>query len=118
LQVDDLAKTRVDLIMLFTVASAPVVEASHVRFQKWLRATSPLCCSKKGISSRQLHRVLEITFKSAWLAICTVISLKRPALEPFRVTPIEVRRDIAGSSRVWQHERIHVGPGLPQPEGL
>ena len=25
-----------------------------------------MCASKKGISSHQLHRVLEITYKSAW----------------------------------------------------
>jgi hypothetical protein len=31
-----------------------------------LQAVYLLCCSKKGISSHQLHRILQIQYKSAW----------------------------------------------------
>jgi len=33
---------------------------------KWLQAAYLMSSSKKGISSHQLHRTLEITYKSAW----------------------------------------------------
>ena len=31
-----------------------------------LQAVYLLCCSKKGCSSHQLHRILGITYKAAW----------------------------------------------------
>ena len=33
---------------------------------KWLQAIHLMVSSKKGISSHQLHRVLEVTYKTAW----------------------------------------------------
>jgi transposase-like protein len=50
----------------FTVRVGTVFESSHIPLHKWFQAVHLLCSSKKGISSHQLHRVLEITYKSAW----------------------------------------------------
>ena len=50
----------------FTVRVGTVFESSHIPLHKWLQATYLLCSSKKGISAHQLHRVMEITYKSAW----------------------------------------------------
>ena len=50
----------------FTVRMGTIFEESHIPLHKWLQAIHLLCSSKKGISSHQLHRVLEITYKSAW----------------------------------------------------
>ena len=50
----------------FTVKVGTVFEASHVPLHKWLQAAYLLCSSKKGISSHQLHRTLEVTYKTAW----------------------------------------------------
>ncbi len=33
---------------------------------KWLLATHLLCSSKKGMSAHQLHRMLGVTYKTAW----------------------------------------------------
>ena len=33
---------------------------------KWFQAVYLMCSSKKGISAHQLHRVLEVTYKTAW----------------------------------------------------
>ena len=33
---------------------------------KWLQAIYLMCAGKKGISSNQLHRTLEVTLKTAW----------------------------------------------------
>ncbi|OWU70041.1 IS1595 family transposase [Phaeobacter sp. 22II1-1F12B] len=50
----------------FTVRKGTIFEESHIEMFKWLQAIYLMVSSKKGISSHQLHRVLEITHKSAW----------------------------------------------------
>ncbi len=50
----------------FTVRVGTVFESSHIPLHKWFQAVHLLCASKKGISSHQLHRVLEITYEAAW----------------------------------------------------
>jgi transposase-like protein len=50
----------------FTVKVGTVFEASHIPVHKWLQAAYLMSSSKKGISSHQLHRTLEITYKTAW----------------------------------------------------
>src|SRR4051812_8021051 len=50
----------------FTVRVGTLYERSHVPLHKWLLATHLLCSSKKGISAHQLHRLLGITYKTAW----------------------------------------------------
>ncbi len=50
----------------FTVRVGTVFEASHVPLHIWLQATYLICSSKKGVSSHQLHRILEVTYKTAW----------------------------------------------------
>lgn len=50
----------------FTVRMGSIFEESHIPLHKWLQAMHLMCSSKKGISSHQLHRTLEITLKSAW----------------------------------------------------
>jgi len=48
------------------VRKGTIFEESHIEMHKWLQAIHLMVSSKKGISSHQLHRVLEITHKSAW----------------------------------------------------
>ncbi len=50
----------------FTVRIGTIFEDSHIPLHKWLQAIFLMSSSKKGISSHQLHRTLEITYKSAW----------------------------------------------------
>ena len=50
----------------FTVTVNTLFQGSHVALNKWLMAVSLLCSSKKGISSHQLHRMLGVTYKTAW----------------------------------------------------
>lgn len=50
----------------FTVRIGTIFEESHLPLHKWLQAIHLICSSKKGISANQLHRVLEITLKTAW----------------------------------------------------
>jgi transposase-like protein len=50
----------------FTVKVGTVFEHGRIPLHKMLQAVYLLCCSKKGCSSHQLHRILGITYKSAW----------------------------------------------------
>src|SRR3984885_3323739 len=50
----------------FTVTVGTVMEDSHIPLNKWLYAFHLLCASKKGMSAHQLHRMLGVTYKSAW----------------------------------------------------
>lgn len=50
----------------FSVTVGTLYERSHIPLHKWLLATHLMTASKKGISAHQLHRMLGITYKSAW----------------------------------------------------
>jgi transposase-like protein len=50
----------------FTVTVGTVFESSHVKLNVWLQAVYLMCSSKKGISSHQLMRTLDVTYKTAW----------------------------------------------------
>jgi transposase-like protein len=50
----------------FTVRVGTVFEDSHAPLHKWFQAIHLLCSSKKGISSHQLHRTLEVQYNTAW----------------------------------------------------
>src|ERR1051325_4434874 len=50
----------------FTVKVGTVFEAAHIPLHKMLQAVHLMCSSKMGISAHQLHRTLEVDYKSAW----------------------------------------------------
>ncbi len=50
----------------FTVTVNTIFEDSHIPLHKWLLAIHLLCASKKGMSAHQLHRMLPVTYKTAW----------------------------------------------------
>jgi transposase-like protein len=50
----------------FTVTVGTVFERSKVPLNKWLLCNHLLCAGKKGISAHQIHRMLGVTYKTAW----------------------------------------------------
>jgi transposase-like protein len=50
----------------YTVTVGTVFERSKVPLNKWLLCNHLLVSSKKGISSHQIHRMLGVTYKTAW----------------------------------------------------
>ena len=50
----------------FTVRVGTVYERSKIPLHKWIMATHLMCASKKGVSAHQLHRMLGVTYKTAW----------------------------------------------------
>jgi transposase-like protein len=50
----------------FTVRIGTIFEESKLPLHIWLQAMHLMASSKKGVSAHQLHRTLEITYKTAW----------------------------------------------------
>jgi transposase-like protein len=50
----------------FTVRIGTIFEDSHIPFRKWLMGLHLMTSSKKGVSSHQLSRELNISIQSAW----------------------------------------------------
>src|SRR4029079_4030140 len=50
----------------FTVCIGTIFEDSHLPIRLWLQAIHLMCASKKGISTRQLQRMLGCGMKTAW----------------------------------------------------
>lgn len=50
----------------FTVTVGTVFERSKIPLNKWLFAATLMASSKKGISSKQIERMLGVTYKTAW----------------------------------------------------
>lgn len=55
-----------DCLKQFSVTVGTLFERSHIPLHKWLMAVHLLCASKKGHSSHQIHRMLGVTYKTAW----------------------------------------------------
>jgi transposase-like protein len=50
----------------FTVRMGSIFEDSHLPLHLWLQIIHLMCASKKGISTRQVQRMLECSMKTAW----------------------------------------------------
>jgi transposase-like protein len=50
----------------FSVTVGTVFERSHIPLNKWVLASHLMAASKKGMSAHQLHRMLGVTYKTAW----------------------------------------------------
>lgn len=50
----------------FSVTVGTVFESSKIKLHLWLQATYLMSASKKGISAKQLERMLGVTYKTAW----------------------------------------------------
>ena len=46
--------------------SGPFSSASHLPLHLWLQVIHLMCASKKGISTRQIQRMLNCSMKTAW----------------------------------------------------
>jgi len=83
----------------FTVTVGTVFERSHIPLNKWLFAFSMMVASKKGVSAHQIHRMLGITYKSAWF-MCHRIR------EALTVSPLS---KLGGANKVVEIDETYVG---------
>jgi transposase-like protein len=50
----------------FTVRMGTIFESSHLPLRLWLQIIHLMCASKKGITTRQIQRMLRCSMKTAW----------------------------------------------------
>lgn len=50
----------------FTVRMGTIFESSHLALHLWLQVIHLMCASKKGVSTRQIQRMLDCSMKTAW----------------------------------------------------
>jgi transposase-like protein len=68
----------------FTAKIGTVFQHARLPLHKMLQATYLMTASKKGVSAHQLHRVLEITYKSSWFLAHRIRAAMRSGdLAPF-----------------------------------
>jgi transposase-like protein len=92
----------------FTVRMGTVYERSHIPLHKWLLAFRLLSSSKKGISSHQLSRTLNITYKSAWFLSHRI----REAMREDDPKPL------GGAGKIIEADETYWGPSeIEQKEG-
>lgn len=84
----------------FTVTVGTIFERSHVPLNKWLLATFLMCASKKGISANQIHRMIGVSYKTAWF-MCHRIR------EAMREGPLA--GPLGGQNKVVEADETYVG---------
>lgn len=84
----------------YTVTVGTIFEGSHIPLNKWLLAFYLLCSSKKGISAHQLHRMLGITYKSAWFMAHRIrYAMSQPAFSRPLSGTVEVDETYVGGKK-------------------
>jgi transposase-like protein len=68
----------------FTVTVGTVFERSKVPLNKWLLATFLLSSSKKGMSAHQLHRMIGVTYKTAWFMFHRIREAMRDGSDDYK----------------------------------
>lgn len=101
----------------FTVTVGSVMERSKIPLTKWVLGFYLMAASKKGVSSHQLHRMLHITYKSAWF-------LSMRIREAMHMEPeTEGGPEMGGEDKIVETDETYVGGkvrnvhnGKPEPK--
>lgn len=64
----------------FTVRIGTIFESSHLALHLWLQVIHLMCASKKGISTRQIQRMLSCSMKTAWFLTHRIREAMTPAV--------------------------------------
>jgi transposase-like protein len=98
----------------FTVRTGSIMERSHVPLAKWAMAFRLFAASKKGVSAKQLQRMLGVSYKTAWFIGHRI----REACTPTAGAP-----PLGGAGKVLESDETFVGgkkknvhKGKPEPK--
>ena len=98
----------------FTVKVGTVFEHMRIPLHKALQAVYLMTCSKKGISAHQLHRVLEVQYRTAWFLAHRIREAMRDGeLAPFGSDGgiVEVDETFIGNDRAVKPKGVKKGRG-------
>jgi transposase-like protein len=91
----------------FTTRTGTVMERSHIPVHKWLLAIHLLNSGKNGVSAHELHRLLGITYKSAWFLSHRI----REAMKETNPTPL------GGEGQPIQADETYYGNSSKRAKG-
>lgn len=83
----------------FSVTVGTVFERSKIALHIWLQAVYLLCTSKKGMSSKQLERMLGVTYKTAWF-------MSHRIREAFKTNP---SGPLGGAGKIVEADETYYG---------
>jgi transposase-like protein len=83
----------------FTVTVGTVFERSHIPLHKWVLANYLMNASKKGMSAHQLHRTLDLPYKTAWFMAHRI----REAMRMANPTPL------GGDGKIVEADETYYG---------
>jgi transposase-like protein len=93
----------------FTVRMGTIFESSHLPLHLWLQVIHLMCASKKGISTRQIQRMLVCSMKTAWFLTHRI----REAMRSGELSPM------GGAGAIVEVDETFIGrkEGIPQARG-
>ncbi len=83
----------------FTVTVGTVMERSKIPLRKWALAMFLMAASKKGISAHQMHRMMDVPYKTAWFLMHRI----REAMKETSSTPL------GGNGKVVEADETYFG---------
>jgi transposase-like protein len=102
----------------FSVTVGTIFEDSHIPLNKWLLAYHLLCASKKGMSAHQLHRMLKVTYRSAWFMAHRIrYTMSQEPLSSKLEGIIEIDETYVGGKRRYSQTQA-VKPGVRAQDHL
>jgi transposase-like protein len=85
----------------FTVRKGTIFESSHLALHLWLQVIHLMCASKKGISTRQIQRMLNCSMKTAWFLTHRIREAMGPGKNP---------SPLGGEGVTLEVDETYVGP--------
>ena len=83
----------------FTVRIGTIFEDSHLALHLWLQVIHLMCASKKGVSTRQIQRMLQCSMKTAWFLSHRI----REAMKDGMIGPL------GGEGRTVEADETYIG---------
>ena len=85
----------------FTVRIGTIFESSHLALRLWLQVIHLMCASKKGISTRQIQRLLNCSMKTAWFLTHRIREVMAPGKNP---------SPLGGEGVILEVDETYIGP--------
>lgn len=86
----------------FTVTVGTVMERSKIPLAKWVLAFHLMAASKKGVSAHQLHRMLGVTYKTAWF-------MAHRIREAMKEDIVETGGPLGGEGKIVEADETYYG---------
>ena len=83
----------------FSVTAGTLLHDSHLPLWKWFLAVYLMCESKKGISAKQVQRMLDVSYKTAWYLCHRIRDAMGPDNQPLLTGTVEIGETLVGGRR-------------------